>query len=441
MLKYFVRPRLASKLELFRFLICLFVAGLASPSRLEAQADGSTESQQESSHQDHDHADHDHADHDHADHDHAGHDHAGHDHAVDGSSELQVYDFEPKTEELKKHLSELREVLKQMREVIVDFNTNEIPSQDAAFEDKWLELEAKGKTIYEKFLLASLAEYKSGENDAPALKDMLRATLKQRVEQDFYGNLFDIGLALWESGQQDNELLGLICMAGYGEGRLEEVKEFLKSWSGTDEIPVAMVQVNEQIDEIVELWKEELEIRAQEESGEPLPRALIKTTRGNIEVVLYEDQAPETVANFISLAEQGFYENLLFHRVIQHFMAQGGCPNGDGSGGPGYRIYSEGDRPDARRFFRGTLGMAMTDEPNSAGSQFFITFLPTPHLNEGFTAFGRVTSGFDVLASLARINPEEKDESKAPVMPDEIREIVITQKRDHEYKPNISQKE
>ncbi|MCC7334349.1 MAG: peptidylprolyl isomerase [Pirellulaceae bacterium] len=162
------------------------------------------------------------------------------------------------------------------------------------------------------------------------------------------------------------------------------------------------------------------------------------TTKGDIEIELFENQAPETVGNFISLVESDFYVGRVFHRVIENFMAQTGCPIGDGSGGPGYTIYGETDRPGARKYFRGTVGMALSGHPDSGGSQFFITFLPRPDLDGQYTAFGRVTAGIDVLGDLVRVNPESEDEEKKKpaAMLDEIVSIEVLFKRDHEYQPN-----
>ena len=124
-------------------------------------------------------------------------------------------------------------------------------------------------------------------------------------------------------------------------------------------------------------------------------------------------------------------------------MAQTGCQIGDGTGGPGYTIYSEANKPTARKFYRGTLGLALAQAPdggdpipNSGGSQFFIAFLPVTELNNTYTAFGRVTKGIEVLANIAKINPEEKeDKSKPKLPPEEVIEIEVLSKRDHEYIP------
>lgn len=130
--------------------------------------------------------------------------------------------------------------------------------------------------------------------------------------------------------------------------------------------------------------------------------ALIKTSKGDIKLKLFPNEAPVTVANFATLAKQGFYENTNFHRVIEGFMAQGGCPNGDGTGGPGYRICCEvKDNPHTHR--RGSLSMAHAGR-DTGGSQFFICFDEQPHLDGEHTVFGRIQpnerSSYKVLDSI-----------------------------------------
>jgi len=125
---------------------------------------------------------------------------------------------------------------------------------------------------------------------------------------------------------------------------------------------------------------------------------IIETAKGTIELELFEQRVPLTTTNFIDLAEGGFYDGLSFHRVIRGFMIQGGDPSGTGTGGPGYTIPDE-IHPDLRHE-SGTLSMAKTLEPNSGGSQFFITEVATPHLDGVHSVFGRVTSGMDVVLQI-----------------------------------------
>ena len=122
--------------------------------------------------------------------------------------------------------------------------------------------------------------------------------------------------------------------------------------------------------------------------------ATFDTSRGPIKIELYPDKAPLTVANFVNLAKRGFYDGLNFHRVIADIMIQGGCPEGSGRGGPGYRF--EDETTNGVRHERGVLSMANAG-PNTNGSQFFITHVPTPWLDGKHTVFGKVTEGLDVV--------------------------------------------
>jgi cyclophilin family peptidyl-prolyl cis-trans isomerase len=187
--------------------------------------------------------------------------------------------------------------------------------------------------------------------------------------------------------------------------------------------------------EYVEYWKAEQAIRQAEDAvtgDEQLPRVLLKTSRGDIVVELFENEAPNTVANFVSLVESGFYDGTKFHRVIGAFMAQGGDPNTKeggsgpaGAGGPGYTIKCESEAPNSRRHFSGTLSMAHAGK-DTGGSQFFITHMPTPHLDKGIaqdphTVFGRVIEGMDVVLAL-KVN-------------DELQSATVIRKRNHDYVP------
>ena len=126
---------------------------------------------------------------------------------------------------------------------------------------------------------------------------------------------------------------------------------------------------------------------------------------GIIKAELYPEIAPNTVANFVTLVASGFYDGLIFHRVIPGFMIQGGDPKGTGMGGPGYSIQGEfalnGFRQNNLRHTRGVLSMARSMMPNSAGSQFFIMHADAPHLDGDYAAFGKVTEGMDVVDAIA----------------------------------------
>ena len=141
---------------------------------------------------------------------------------------------------------------------------------------------------------------------------------------------------------------------------------------------------------------------------------------------LYPEKAPNTVNNFISLANKGFYDGLTFHRVIPGFMIQGGCPDGTGMGGPGYEINGEfaanGFRQNDLLHDTGVLSMARTMAPNSAGSQFFVMVAPAPHLDGQYAAFGKITEGQDVAIDISRVQRSMmNDKPKKPVVMASVR--------------------
>ena len=154
-----------------------------------------------------------------------------------------------------------------------------------------------------------------------------------------------------------------------------------------------------------------------ESENHSLPSIKMQTSQGEIHIELFEDEAPNTVANMIELSEQSFYDGLIFHRVINDFMIQGGCPHGKGTGGPGYRFRDE-CHSDRRHDGPGVLSMANAG-PNTNGSQFFITHSPQPHLDGKHTVFGRVLEGLDVVNRISQ--------------GDEIQSVTVLNKRDHEY--------
>ena len=137
-----------------------------------------------------------------------------------------------------------------------------------------------------------------------------------------------------------------------------------------------------------------------------MSEALMKTTEGDITLELFDDDAPKTVSNFKELAGKGFYDGLVFHRIIPDFMIQGGCPQGTGTGGPGYTFE---DEINEHKVARGALAMANAG-PNTNGSQFFIvTAQATPWLDGKHTVFGKVTSGMDVVDTIEQTETDPRD--------------------------------
>ena len=173
-----------------------------------------------------------------------------------------------------------------------------------------------------------------------------------------------------------------------------------------------------------------------------LPRVRMKTSLGDIELILFEEDAPNTVSNFVALVERGFYDKTRFHRVIQGFMIQGGDPNSkdrnyddDGKGGPPYTFP---DELNSRKHEEaGTLSMANAG-PNTNGSQFFITLAATPHLDVNHTVFGAVAQGMEVVRKIGGVPVVSGSRPKTDLM---LETIEILRKRDHKYIPMDAQGE
>ncbi len=140
---------------------------------------------------------------------------------------------------------------------------------------------------------------------------------------------------------------------------------------------------------------------------------------GAVKIELYPDKAPQSVNNFIELVQTEYYDGLTFHRVIENFMIQGGCPDGTGMGGPGYHIVGEFPKNGVAndlKHTKGTLSMARSQMPNSAGSQFFICHVDTPHLDGSYAAFGRVIEGQAVVDQIAKVGTDGRDKPLQPVV-------------------------
>jgi len=151
------------------------------------------------------------------------------------------------------------------------------------------------------------------------------------------------------------------------------------------------------------------------------PTAVIETDHGTMTVEFWPDVAPNTVKNFIDLAKKGFYNGLIFHRVIPSFMIQGGCPEGTGTGGPGYKVKAEFNN---KKHTRGVLSMARSSHPDSAGSQFFVMHQDSPHLDGQYTGFGKVTSGVETVDKIVSVPTGPNDRPKNPP---KIKSITVTE--------------
>jgi peptidylprolyl isomerase len=345
----------------------------------------------------------------------------------------------PEERAYKASQADFREHLKKMREAQVTYHLSEDNKNDKKFRRQWAELCDQGRPLAAKAYAAMLKKFTDNPSANQQLGNFLVELLERNMLDSRFEGMLEMGLALQSNGISSEKIPEAIAMSAVAENKFDVAKPWIERYFRESRKPRKVLGViYEKLEDLNKEWAEELRLREADAKGEPLPQVRILTTKGEVIVELFENQAPETVANFVHLVEDGFYDGLSFHRVLEHFMAQTGCPSGDGSGGPGYSIYGEAQKPNARKYFRGTLGMALSNgDPNSGGSQFFICYLPTYTLNGKYTAFGRVVKGIDVIGNFAQVNPDEKKkEGEGPVVLDEIIEAKVIRKRSHEYKPH-----
>lgn len=313
----------------------------------------------------------------------------------------------------KNHLKELRE-LKQEYQTAVPGRKDEIQDQFAPLLQETSLLQ---KTLVPLAISAFQAQDGRDEELSVFLMSMLD---KDVVVTEDYETAYEIAKALDGSiPEQYSYLYAYGAYAAFNVMALDDAESFFRKAKenggleglrkqdprGELQIPAMITQV---LPQYRKLWADEQAAR-EKDAAEELPRVLLRTNKGDIVLELFLREAPEAVGNFMTLVSQKYYDGVPFHRVLAHFMAQGGDPTGTGAGGPGYCIKDECKKPGARMHFRGSLSMAKTAAPDTGGSQFFLCFIPTSHLNGQHTVFGRVVEGLDVLSELQRINPEGRN--------------------------------
>jgi cyclophilin family peptidyl-prolyl cis-trans isomerase len=328
-------------------------------------------------------------------------------------------------------LGQWKDLLKELRQLRADFR-NADPAELAEIRQRWNEAMARGEQLIDQLRVSGQAAYAADPKDGSELVDFLVSLVVDAAKRDDYEPAAEVARTLLDHGCERPDLYRPAGMAMLAVNEFTKAQEVLNKARDAGTLDAVGMKYLADLPEYVKFWEIEKGLREQEAEADDLPRVRMTTNRGEIVIELLENEAPETVGNFISLVSNRFYDGLTFHRVLPAFMAQGGCPTGDGTGGPDYRIYCECGKENHRKHFRGSLSMAHAGK-NTGGSQFFLTFLPTPHLNGAHTVFGRVVEGMDVLAKLQRIDPSE-DKDKG-LEPDRIIKAEVIRKRDHEYQP------
>lgn len=334
--------------------------------------------------------------------------------------------------EFQSRLSEWKQLLAKLRELAVQFKTVK-PSERGPIDKQYREMVAKGAQMFGPLVSAAEAAYVAAPDNSTEAADLLAQFAKKAAtETDDYEEASRLAKILLDHGFANPEITELAGVAAFQTGNLDEAEKRLAQAAPEKKPSEVALRLAGEIASMRPLWQKEQELRQAEAAADDLPRVLLKTSKGDVVVELFENEAPNTVANFISLVEKKFYDGLKFHRVLSGFMAQGGDPKGDGTGGPDYSIACECYQENHRNHFRGTLSMAHAGR-DTGGSQFYITFVPTTHLNGKHTVFGRVIEGMGAVSKFKRANPEQARSGGADA--DKIIEAKVIRKREHEYKP------
>jgi len=328
--------------------------------------------------------------------------------------------------------TEWKDLLKKLRELKSEYG-NADPDRADQIRTEWEQAIASGEQLLDKVRSSAQAAYSANPQPGSELEEFLISLAGDDANRDDYEPAAELAQTLLDSGCDRKELYQAAGIAMLATNQFEKADELLNKAADAGTLNDVGRKYLGDLADYKKFWETEKKLREQEAAADDLPRVKLTTSKGDIVIELFENEAPETVGNFVSLVESGFYDGLTFHRVLPGFMAQGGCPSGDGTGGPGYKIYCECYKDNHRKHFRGSLSMAHAGR-DTGGSQFFLTFLPTPHLNGMHTVFGRVIEGFDVLARLKRIDPSAGGGDKPE--PDRILKAEVVRKRDHEYKPH-----
>ena len=345
---------------------------------------------------------------------------------------------EAKADQPAEAKAEFAEALGRMKKLMADLTVLQAQYQqpkadksalEASFEAVKQEAQAAG----ERLEAAALGMLTVDPKDEGA-REIALAVMAGALESDNPVKALATATTIDAAGAGNSDMALMAATAALVTTRVDEAAAWLDKATAAGAEAEQVAQVRAALDRERPKIEAEIAVRKAEAEADDLPRVKFATSAGDIVIELFENEAPNTVANFVSLVGKGFYDGTPFHRVIGGFMAQGGDPTGTGTGGPGYAIACECEKPGARLHFRGTLSMAHAGK-DSGGSQFFLTFRPTDHLNGRHTVFGRVIAGDEVLSKLARTQDAE-GQSVPGIKPDTILKGEVVRKRDHAYTPD-----
>ncbi|MBX3414076.1 MAG: peptidylprolyl isomerase [Pirellulales bacterium] len=290
----------------------------------------------------------------------------------------------------------------------------------------------QGNQLLQRFADSTVTAYEADPDHAEAAR-YLTIMIEHTLAADRYELVVRMAKAMIEHGKPDAKLYEQAGIACFELGALDDAEKFFAEAAKLGDLSNDAKSRHDSIPEWREKLARETKLREAEAAADNLPRVTITTTKGDIVLELYEDQAPNAVANFIGLVDRKFYNGLEFFRVQNNFAAVAGCPLNRGTGGPGHEILCETDRDDRRAAMRGTISMANAGR-GRCGSLFFISLASSGvnHSEANNPVFGRVLSGMDVVERLKRADPDTTSKDFAR---DRILDTKVERRRPHEYVP------
>lgn len=347
--------------------------------------------------------------------------------------------------QLEETIAEFRAVVREAQRTGFEYVNGQTVEQAAELIDGFYEKVKVGNQIRERIipLVEELVPLKVAETDGAddELAHLATGVMELLFRRGEYSRSYRLAKKL-VTNNPDNEFARVylarasVLTNDFNPGvaaTLEKNAEFFEENESVTDIEKLLFN---NLDLMNKLFAKELEIRAAESKADDLPRVKFTTTQGEFVIELFENEAPQTVANFISLVESGHYDGLLFHTVIQQTAAETGVASETSLRELDYTIYDEYDEADARLHFSSSVSM-VSEKPNTGAARFFVSLAPLPNFNGQRTVFGRILTGMDAVY---RINHTYRIEGEEQIQienckPDKVISAQVLRKRDHEYKP------
>jgi cyclophilin family peptidyl-prolyl cis-trans isomerase len=340
-------------------------------------------------------------------------------------------DTGPERQEFNEVFADWTRMLGELRELELSFHTAPDSDRESLAKRYYNKL-AEGYTLENDVLASATRAFSSAPDRNEDLKDFLVQVAMLLDGAECYEDALHVSQMLLDNDVQDIRLYQITADAAFACAEFELAAKYIRIVEKSKGLSEVNAQRFPLIEVYMKEWEREQALREAERAAGDLPRVVLVTVRGEIELELFENEAPNTVANFIKLVEDGSYDGLAFYEVTPRFAACAGCPLDDGTGSPGFMIRHEFSRRDRRRHFRGSLS-TVSEGRWANGSQFHITLLPTPQLEGLCTVFGRVVRGMEVLAKLQR---RGTDAMSSLNRPDHIIAARVLCKRAHAYQPD-----